>query len=80
MTRKELYDQIKSLHLQDEIKSVYKKHYTNCSNIELESILKSATKPLGTCNCNSKALEKLVEILAKKRILLTSEVTAILNS
>ena len=78
MTRKELYDQIKSLHLQDEIKKVYKKHFTNCSNSELEAVLNSATQPLECCN--SKALEKLVEILAKKRILLTSEVVAILNS
>lgn len=79
MTRKELYDQITSLQLQDEVKAYFGKHYTNCSNIQLETIVKEAiaNMPDNACPIETR-LMKLIEILHNKRILLNSEVKEIL--
>lgn len=78
MNRKELYDSIVSLGLQEEVKSVYGKNYTNCKTEELAHIVGEALESLQeaeTCPC----LSKLVEILQKKKILLKSEVEYIMQ-
>lgn len=81
MNRKELYNEIKSLGLQDEVKAVTGDNYTRASNEQLKTIIDNAVAGL-KCNdnVNNSALNKLVEILAKKKILLKSEVNAIINS
>ncbi len=82
MTRKELYNAITSLNLQDEVKARFGKNYTQVSNVDLENVVAEAEAVLNanaipvTCN----AIYKLVEILAKKHVLLKSEVDAILNA
>lgn len=81
MNRKELYNEIKSLGLQDEVKAVTGDNYTRASNEQLKAIIDNAVAGL-KCNdnVNNSAFNKLVEILAKKKILLKSEVNAIINS
>ena len=80
MNRKELYNEIKSLGLQDEVKAVTGDNYTRASNEQLKTIIDNAVVGLKCSNVNNSALNKLVEILAKKKILLKSEVNAINNS
>lgn len=80
MNRKELYNEIKSLGLQDEVKAVTGDNYTRASNEQLKAIIDNAVAGLKCSNVNNSALNKLVEILAKKKILLKSEVNAIINS
>ena len=80
MGRKELYNEIKSLGLQDEVKAVTGDNYTRASNEQLKAIIDNAVEGLKCSNVNNSALNKLVEILAKKKILLKSEVNAIINS
>ena len=80
MNRKELYNEIKSLGLQDEVKAVTGDNYTRASNEQLKTIIDNAVEGLKCSNVNNSALNKLVEILAKKKILLKSEVNAIINS
>lgn len=80
MNRKELYNEIKSLGLQDEVKAVTGDNYTRASNEQLKTIIDNAVEGLKCSNVNNPALNKLVEILAKKKILLKSEVNAIINS
>ena len=80
MSRKELYNEIKSLGLQDEVKAVTGDNYTRASNEQLKTIIDNAVEGLKCSNVNNSALNKLVEILAKKKILLKSEVNAIINS
>lgn len=115
--RKELYEKVKALSLQNAIKMEYGKNYTQCSNSELESALKAiSTKDVKTTKvpekktktsnsdvpctpsfepCTSFAkpemeiakdasekgsrLEKLVDFLFRKRILLKSELDAIMG-
>lgn len=78
MTRKELYKEITSHNYQERVVNYYGKNFTICSNKELEYFLelqKKQEKP--TCECYDVA--KLVEFLAKKKILLNSEIRAIIN-
>lgn len=94
MNRKELYKQITSLGLQDEVKATYGKNYTQCTNAQLATIvsgatklLDEATKPVGKSRkmesvpavVNPSSFQKLVEILSRKKILLKSEVDAIMG-
>lgn len=78
--RQELYQQIKILGLQGEVKAVTGDNYTRASNTQLETIINNAAAGMqptyGGCN----GLKKLVEILQKKNILLKSEVAAIMNA
>lgn len=75
MNRKELYREITSLKLQYEVKAKYGKNYTQCTNEQLKAVVDSATS--GTdCDC---AFKRLVNILAMKKILLKSEVDAIMK-
>ena len=83
MTRKELYSHIKSLKLQDEVQAVCGDNYTRVSNYELEIIVNKALDGLKKCNKKStnetKQLDRLIKILAKKNILLPSEIHEIMN-
>lgn len=81
MNRKQLYNEITSLGLQEEVKVRYSKNYTQCTNEQLKAAIDSAIaglEPVGARG--SSAFDKLVEILAKKKILLKSEVSAIMNA
>lgn len=88
MNREQIYDEIKNLGLKDEVKKRYGKNYTQCSNIILLNLIKEVTKDLEnnkdvakvpTCNCVCKPLYKLIAALTKKKILLKSEINAIMN-
>lgn len=94
MNRKELYAQITSLNLQDEVKATYGKNYTNCTSAQLAAVVSGATKMLEEAvkSTSSKreesiptevgpsSFQKLVEVLKRKRILLDSEVDAIMGA
>ena len=94
MNRKELYKQITSLNLQDRVKATYGKNYTNCTSAQLAAVVSGATKMLDEAmksastvknkkdiptEVGPSSFQKLVEILHKKKILLNSEVDAIMN-
>lgn len=94
MDRKELYKQITSLNLQDEVKTTYGKNYTQCTNAQLATVVSEATKVLeeATKPSTSKkkgsiptevgpsSFQKLVKVLRRKRILLDSEVDEIMGA
>lgn len=94
MDRKELYKQITSLNLQNEVKAKYGKNYTQCTNTQLETVVRGATKMLEEAAKSStskkkesvptevghNSFQKLVEILQRKKILLKSEVDAIMGA
>lgn len=94
MNRKELYNQITSLGLQDEVKATYGKNYTQCTNAQLATVVSGATKMLEEAAKSSaskkeesiptevgpSSFQKLVEILQRKKILLKSEVDAIMGA
>lgn len=91
MTRKEAYELIKKMNLQETVKNVYGVNYTNVSTDNLiEVIDKSmAQSKLNIANIEEEweiefepcdlqdKFNTLVDILYKKRILLKSEVSAI---
>ena len=86
MTRKEIYEEIKSLKLQGEIKAKFGCSYTNVSNEYLEKVVNQAKAALNPVNevipktvSSNKVLNKLIEVLSKKNILLKSEVYYILH-
>lgn len=86
MTRKELYEEIKSLKLQGEIKAKFGDNYTRISNKDLEKVVTKAKEALNPVKevipktvASNKVLNKLIEVLAKKNILLKSEVYYILH-
>ena len=94
MDRKELYREITSLNLQDEVKATYGKNYTNCTSAQLAAVVSGATKGLEEAmnlspikreesiptEIEPSSFEKLVKILRKKRLLLDSEVDEIMNA
>lgn len=84
MTRKELYSQINKLGLQNEVKRQFGDNYTRCSNNQLTSVIEKATKKAtskkGRLDTNCGSLCKLIEILHKKKILLDSEVDAVMKA
>lgn len=72
MTRKELYKEIVALNLQEEVKKTFGDNYTRVSNIKLQSFIDDVHASLdseGEC-----CFMRLIEVLAKKKILLKSEV------
>ena len=79
MNRKQLYNEITSLGLQEEVKSRYGKNYTQCSNEQLNAIIVDVHNSMST-EIDSCSFKKLVDFLAKKKILLKSEVNAIMNA
>lgn len=92
MNRKELYDEIISLGLQEEARAKFNKNYTNCSNEELQSLVNNAHKHIKIMLCKKTFTQKkvnntvdnkfikLIEILSKKKILLSSEVAEIMTA
>lgn len=80
MNRKELYAEIKSLNLQEEVKNRFGDNYTRISNADLQALVDEIHASMNRQHKSVHALDKLVEILAKKKILLKSEIDAIMNA
>lgn len=78
MTRKEIYNEITSHNYQEEVKNNFGKNYTTCSNEQLEYFLEMKKKCVDP-NCECYDVAKLIEFLAKKKILLDSEIRAIIK-
>ena len=93
MERKEAYEQIKKLGLQEECKKKFGKNFTQCKTSELEVIIRVAKIGVGTKVKTTKAasktiikigerkgsFNKLLAILKKRHILLESDVKEILG-
>ena len=93
MERKEAYEQIKKLGLQEECKKKFGKNFTQCKTSELEVIIRVAKVGVGskvkTTEAASKttikteepkdSFNKLLTILRKRHILLESDVKEILG-
>lgn len=93
MERKEAYEQIKKLGLQEECKKKFGKNFTQCKTSELEVVIKAAKIGVGaevkttktTTGATTKTEEpkdcfyKLLAILRKRHILLESDVKEILG-
>ena len=89
MERKEAYEQIKKLGLQEECKKKFGKNFTQCKTSELEAIIKAAKVGVGTKVKTTKtaikieepkgSFNKLLAILRKRHILLESDVKEILG-
>ena len=75
MERKEAYEQIKKLGLQEECKKQFGKNFTQCKTSELEAIINAATKteePKDSFN-------KLLDILMRRHLLLEADIKEILG-
>ena len=93
MERKEAYEQIKKLGLQEECKKMYSKNFTQCKTYELEAVIKAFKVGVGTKVKTTKAaskttikieepkgsFNKLLAILRKRHILLESDIKEILG-
>ena len=93
MERKEAYEQIKKLGLQEECKKQFGKNFTQCKTNELEAVIKTAKVGVGVEVKATKATTefaattkepkdcfyKLLAILRKRHILLESDVKEILG-
>lgn len=93
MERKEAYEQIKKLGLQEECKKQFGKNFTQCKTSELEAVIKAFKVGVGTKVKTTKAapktvtkteepkdsFNKLLVILRKRHILLESDVKEILG-
>ncbi len=81
MNRKQLFNDVTSLKLQDEVKKRYGKDYTHCTNVQLKEVIDNAVAGLEPVGVRGHApFDKLVDILAKKKILLKSEVDTIMKT
>lgn len=81
MNRKDIYNKIKEYKLEEEVKKVYGKNYTNISTTCLYTLILKHQSKMKDHNAQevnivieSPRLNKLIEVLAKKRILLKSEI------
>ena len=93
MERKEAYEQIKKLGLQEECKKKFGKNFTQCKTSELEAVIKAFKVRVGTKVKTTKAaskttikikepkdsFSKLLAILRKRHILLESDIKEILG-
>ena len=93
MERKEAYEQIKKLGLQEECKKKFGKNFTQCKTSELEAVIKAFKVGVGAKVKTTKAaskttikigeskdsFSKLLAILRKRHILLESDVKEILG-
>ena len=93
MERKEAYEQIKKLGLQEECKKQFGKNFTQCKTNELEAVIKVAKVKVGTKVKTTKAapktvtkteepkdsFNKLLTILRNRHILLEADVKEILG-
>lgn len=76
MSRKDIYEKVKELKLQDKVKELYGDNYTRISNEELLAVINAVPqedKVMFDYSDNHN-LDKLIEILKKKHILLDSEI------
>ena len=53
-TRKELYAEIKALNLAEAAQKKFKKHWTNCSSLQLEELINDAKKSAKTSTSSTK--------------------------
>jgi hypothetical protein len=88
ISRQNLFGLIKKYNLQNEVKNQYGRPYTNVPNYELKNIINEyEQKNIFKCeevnkkkNSNSEEkIDKLISLLAKKHILLNSEIQEIYN-
>ena len=93
MERKEAYEQIKKLGLQEECQKKYGKNFTQCKTSELEVVIKAVKVGVGAEVKATKAINefaatteepkdcfyKLLAILRKRHILLESDIKEILG-
>ena len=93
MERKEAYEQIKKLGLQEECKKKFGKNFTQCKTSELEVIIRVAKVGVGTKVKTTKAaskttikieepkdsFSKLLDILMRRHLLLEADVNEILG-
>ena len=93
MERKEAYEQIKKLGLQEECKKQFGKNFTQCKTNELETVIKAAKVGVGAEVKTTKATTetitktgdliesfiKLLITLKKRHILLESDIKEILG-
>ena len=93
MERKEAYEQIKKLGLQEECKKKFGKNFTQCKTSELEVILRVANVGVRTKVKTTKAaskttikieepkdsFNKLLDILMRRHLLLEADVNEILG-
>ena len=93
MERKEAYEQIKKLGLQEECKKKFGKNFTQCKTSELEVIIRVAKVGVGTKVKTTKAaskttikieepkgpFSKLLDILMRRHLLLEADVKEILG-
>ena len=93
MERKEAYEQIKKLGLQEECKKKYGKNFTQCKTSELEAVIKAFKVGVGTKVKTTKAaskttikigepkgsFNKLLDILMRRHLLLEADVNEILG-
>ena len=93
MERKETYEQIKKLGLQEECKKKFGKNFTQCKTSELEVIIRVAKVGVGTKVKTTKAaskttikigepkgsFNKLLDILMRRHLLLEADVNEILG-
>ena len=93
MERKEAYEQIKKLGLQEECKKKFGKNFTQCKTSELEAVIKAFKVGVGTKVKTTKAaskttikieepkdsFSKLLDILMRRHLLLEADVNDILG-
>ena len=93
MERKEAYEQIKKLGLQEECKRQFGKNFTQCKTSELEAVIKAFKVGVGTKVKTTKAaskntikigepkgsFNKLLDILMRRHLLLEADVNEILG-
>lgn len=93
MERKEAYEQIKKLGLQEECKKKFGKNFTQCKTSELEAVIKAFKVRVGTKVKTAKAaskttikieepkspFNKLLDILMRRHLLLEADVNEILG-
>ena len=93
MERKEAYEQIKKLGLQEECKKKFGKNFTQCKTSELEAVIEAFKARVGTKVKTTKAaskttikieepkspFNKLLDILMRRHLLLEADVNEILG-
>ena len=93
MERKEAYEQIKKLGLQEECKKKFGKNFTQCKTSELEAVIKAFKVGVGTKVKTTKAtskttiktkepkspFNKLLDILMRRHLLLEADINEILG-
>lgn len=87
MKRKEIYELLEKLNLKETVNKEFKRNWTQVGNAQLEQFLKAYMEPKKPNEVKKEApveeekkeaagnkIERLIEVLVKKRILLPSEI------